>query len=99
MLRPHGVRAAVEDDRAGAAGVLRGDRRGADGAGEEGRQDGAVQGLRLHPLRQLRDPDEGPLAAPHDRRPVVRRQDSKLQGEHTCQLVSDDTRGYMSTGI
>jgi hypothetical protein len=48
--------------------------------GEEGHQDGAVEGVRVHPLLVLRVPDARARPATHDRRTLVRCQDPQQQG-------------------
>jgi hypothetical protein len=48
--------------------------------GEEGHQDGAVEGVRVHPLLVLRVPDARARPATHDRRSMVRCQDPQQQG-------------------
>jgi hypothetical protein len=48
--------------------------------GEEGHQDGAVEGVRVHPLLVLRIPDARARPATHDRWTLVRCQDPQQQG-------------------
>ena len=50
-------------------------------AGEEGPEDGPVEGFRLRAVRGLRVADEVFVSTSHDRRTLVRRAHSKLKGE------------------
>ena len=66
MLGPDCPRPALEDDGARAARLLRTFRRGPDGPGQEGRQVGPVQGIRIHTVRKLRVANESPGSKAHD---------------------------------
>lgn len=66
VLRLDRPRPALEDDRAGAEGLLRALWGGPHGPSQERRQVGPVQRIRIHPLLQLRVSDESSGPEAHD---------------------------------
>ena len=56
-------------------------------SGQKGHQDRTVEGVRLHPILVLRVTDARAGPAAHDRRPVVRCQDTQQQGRTGTRTI------------
>ena len=67
-------------------------------SGQKGHQDRTVEGVRLHPILVLRVADARAGPAAHDRRPVVRCQDTQQQGRTGTLTIFAVLLQYFFTG-